>query len=64
MIGTLGSATDLQLEQPGLPLTLSRSFQPVLSGRYNLSVFGRGWTFEGGWLQTLVRTKRTCAATA
>jgi RHS repeat-associated protein len=49
----VGDTTDAQLAEPGLTLSLSRSFAPALTGRSEMGVLGRGWSVAGGWERTL-----------
>jgi RHS repeat-associated protein len=49
----LTSTTDVFDEAPGLPLQLSRAFYQSTAERYNLGIFGRGWS--SGWETHLVK---------
>ena len=40
----LVDAVDSAVAEPGLPLTLERSFLQTISGRYQQGLLGRGWT--------------------
>jgi RHS repeat-associated protein len=41
---TLSAATDAAAPSVGLPLALARVYQQPISSRYELGIFGRGWT--------------------
>ena len=43
----LTTSTDLSVPAPGLSLTLERSFNSTIPGRYQLGSFGYGWSFLG-----------------
>ena len=41
---SMPSGTDIDTPEPGMDLMLVRSFDPSISGRYQLGPFGLGWT--------------------
>ena len=49
----LSTATDMTVQIPGLPLSISRSFSSNVLERNLLGPFGYGWALAGGWGQTL-----------
>jgi RHS repeat-associated protein len=49
----LGDVEDARVAAPAQPLLFSRFFAPSVAGRYRLGSLGRGWTWAGGWDQTL-----------
>ena len=49
----LATATDMSVEVPGLPLSITRSFSSTILERNLLGPFGYGWVLAGGWGQTL-----------
>jgi RHS repeat-associated protein len=46
---SLAAVTDVTTAAPGLNMGFTRSFRADLSGRYELGVLGRGWTWNDVW---------------
>src|SRR5262249_61226570 len=52
-VSTLESVTDIHVDAPGLPITLTRSFFADTVGRYDQGPLGRGWAVADGWDRAL-----------
>ena len=52
---TLASAVDAQVQAPGLPLTLTRSFGTDIPWRFRLGRFGWGWSDNWDWSLSVAR---------
>ena len=50
-VQNLTTATDVSVQVPGLPLSITRSFSSTVASRNTGSPFGMGWVLGGGWDQ-------------
>jgi RHS repeat-associated protein len=52
-IGQIASETDVSVPGPGMTLTFSRSYSPLILDRSTVGPFGMDWSLDGGWQETL-----------